>query len=72
MMNQAHQIGIECKKCGRIIYRLSTFQRLCKQCGAEIIDVSGNSLALGKYGRGVVIKVIRTTFCETYEKVRDY
>lgn len=71
MMNAEHKLGIECKKCGRIIYRISTFQRLCKKCGAEILDVN-DGIALGKYGRGVIIKVIRTSLCERYEKVRDY
>ena len=71
MMNAEHKLGIECKKCGRIIYRISTFQRLCKKCGAEILDVN-DGIALGKYGRGVIIKVIRTASYERYEKVRDY
>ena len=71
MMNAEHQIGIECKKCGKIIYRISTFQRLCKKCGAEILDVD-DGVALGKYGRGVIIKVIRTASYERCEKVRNY
>ena len=70
-MNAEHKIGIECKKCGRIIYRISAFQRLCKKCGAEILDVN-DGIAPGKYGRGVIIKVIRTSLCERYEKVGDY
>jgi hypothetical protein len=66
--------GIECKCCGDIIYKIPMHQRLCQECGAQIIDdVDSNySVTLGKYGRGIVVKVTHKMFRDIYEKVRNY
>lgn len=65
--------GIECKNCGDFIYQIPKHQRLCTKCGARIIDdVDDNfEVALGKYGRGIIVKVTHKLFSDVYVKVRD-
>lgn len=65
--------GIECTNCGDFICQIPKHQRLCNKCGAKIIDdVDDNyEVTLGKYGRGIVVKVTHKLFSEIYEKVRD-
>lgn len=66
--------GIECKCCGDIIYQIPRHQRLCQECGAQIIDDVDNNyeVTLGKYGRGIVVEVTHKLFSDVYKKVRDY
>ena len=65
--------GIECKKCGNIIYRLEDLHSLCQECGAHIIDSFSrkDGIGLTSEAKGIVVKVTYKLFSEKYEKVRD-
>lgn len=38
--------GIECKRCGNIIYRLEDMHSLCQECGAHIIGGYSQKMVL--------------------------
>lgn len=65
--------GIECEKCGNIIYRLEDIHPLCQECGAHIIDgySKKDGIELTSEAKGIVVKVTYKLFSEKYEKVRD-
>lgn len=65
--------GIECKRCGNIIYRLHDMHPLCQECGARIISgySKEDGITLTSEAKGVVVKVTHKFFFEKCEKVRD-
>lgn len=72
MARVTYEVGVKCKRCGKLLISFDRFQRtiLCQGCGTHILTYLGNREAEAtENAEKITVKVTHKLFSDIYEEV---